>query len=552
MRNKPALFAGMVLSPAATTQAAVLAEGDRYHVILESVQVRGLEYRDSPGDVTRRDHHPASVLHALASFRRTIALPDGKVLVREFKAGDAIEPEALTRIGSNVGDSPTYVIVVELKVAPPMHSVLMVYPAGGAYCLHVRTIAALRVVQSRCHSESNPMNVPVEARTGMPTPVASIEWSEADEARSARWQSEAGLPPPRRVVVADDTMKADTAYQLACAGTALLWRGDFQNARLLLQAVSRRVDGLRRKPGRPGKRVRAEPSQLEAFHLYRMAQAQRARILGMLLIPFESDFVIPLRRAPEVATACSEAGLSPDGPMVMSLRELQGLIGAHEWRRRGVLVTALEARIHPHYGVFSPVRGEYLDLVASAPLPPATKLAFDIGTGSGVLAALLARRGVARVVATDQDQRAIACARENIERLGYAAQVEVRRADLFPEGKAQLVVCNPPWLPAKPTSPLEHSVYDPDSRMLRGFLAAVAEHLAPGGEAWLVLSDLAEHLGLRSRAALLEMFEGAGLEVIGRLDTTPRHGRSKDQDDPLHAARAAEVTSLWRLGVPQS
>ena len=103
MRNKPALFAGMVLSPAATTQAAVLAEGDRYHVILESVQVRGLEYRDSPGDVTRRDHHPASVLHALASFRRTIALPDGKVLVREFKAGDAIEPEALTRIGSNVG-----------------------------------------------------------------------------------------------------------------------------------------------------------------------------------------------------------------------------------------------------------------------------------------------------------------------------------------------------------------------------------------------------------------------------------------------------------------
>ena len=390
------------------------------------------------------------------------------------------------------------------------------------------------------------MNTSAEPRTGNP---ASIEWTEAETVHRARWQSEAGLPPPRRVVVADDTLKADTAYQLACEGTALLWRGDFQNARLLLQAMARRVDGLRRKPGRSGKRAKAEPSQLEAFHLYRMAQAQRARILGMLLIPFEAGHVIPLRRAPDVSAACREGQVPADGPMVMSLRELQGLIGAHEWRRRGVAVAALEASIHPHYGVFSPVRSEYLELVASAPLPAATQLAFDIGTGSGVLAAVLARRGVKRVLATDQDERALACARENIERLGYAKQVEVLKADLFPDGRAQLVVCNPPWLPAKPTSPLEHAVYDPDSRMLRGFLAGLAAHLAPGGEGWLVLSDLAEHLGLRSREALLQMIEEAGLKVLAKLDTVPRHGRAKDADDPLHAARAAEVTSLWKLRV---
>lgn len=389
------------------------------------------------------------------------------------------------------------------------------------------------------------MNTSAEPRTGNP---ASIEWTEAETVHRAGWQSEAGLPPPRRVVVADDTLKADTAYQLACEGTALLWRGDFQNARLLLQAMARRVDGLRRKPGRSGKRAKAEPSQLEAFHLYRMAQAQRARILGMLLIPFEAGHVIPLRRAPDVSAACREGQVPADGPMVMSLRELQGLIGAHEWRRRGVAVAALEASIHPHYGVFSPVRSEYLELVASAPLPAATQLAFDIGTGSGVLAAVLARRGVKRVLATDQDERALDCARENIERLGYAKQVEVLKADLFPDGRAQLVVCNPPWLPAKPTSPLEHAVYDPDSRMLRGFLAGLAAHLAPGGEGWLVLSDLAEHLGLRSREALLQMIEEAGLKVLAKLDTVPRHGRAKDADDPLHAARAAEVTSLWRLG----
>ena len=95
-----------------------------------------------------------------------------------------------------------------------------------------------------------------------------------------------------------------------------------------------------------------------------------------------------------------------------SLRELLGLIGAYEWRRKGVEIPALGGdRIHPHYGVFSPVRGEYVDLVAQAPLP-AGDTAFDIGVGTGVLSAVLARRGLARVIATDQDARALACARE--------------------------------------------------------------------------------------------------------------------------------------------
>lgn len=97
---------------------------------------------------------------------------------------------------------------------------------------------------------------------------------------------------------------------------------------------------------------------------------------------------------------------------------------------------------------------------------------------------------------------------ENIERLGLAAQVTVIKADLFPEGKAPLVVCNPPWLPAEPTSPVEYAVYDPDSRMLRGFLAGLAAHLADGGEGWLVISDIAELLGLRSRQQLLAWIDG--------------------------------------------
>src|SRR5690606_7377909 len=94
---------------------------------------------------------------------------------------------------------------------------------------------------------------------------------------------------------------------------------------------------------------------------------------------------------------------------------------------------------------------------------------------------------------------ALACARDNIERLGLADRVVLEHADLFPEGRCGLIVCNPPWLPARPTSSIEAAIYDPDNRMLAGFLSGLGRHLLPGGEGWLILSDLAEHLGLRNR-----------------------------------------------------
>lgn len=366
-----------------------------------------------------------------------------------------------------------------------------------------------------------------------------ISWTEADEIHTALWRSERGALPPKRVVIADDQMKADAAFRLASEGTGMLWRGDFQNARQLLQAMARRAD---RKPHKPA------PSPEEVFNFHRQAQSQRARTLSMLLIPLESDFTIPLRRAPDIRQACQEAYGAGGEASVTSLRELLGIVGAHEWRKKGIEIPALGARIHPHYGVYSPVRGEYLGLVAKAPLP-ATTLAFDIGTGTGVIAALLAQRGVAHVVATDQDPRALACARENIMRLGLDKHIEIIQADLFPEGRAPLVVCNPPWIPARPSSPIEHAVYDFESRMLHGFLNGLAAHLTPEGEGWLILSDLAEHLGLRTRDALLAAIEAADLKVIDRLDVRPNHPRVADETDPLHAARAAEVTSLWRLSV---
>ncbi len=426
--------------------------------------------------------------------------------------------------------------------------------------------------------------------TPAPTALPHITWVQDGVSHAAQWRSERGAAAPLRVVMANDTTTADEAYRHACAGTAMLWAGDFFNARQLLQAMARRCDAVPQRKRRKTVLEAPKPAAgtADAFHQHRQAQAQRARVLGMLLMPLEADYGMALRRAPDVRQACAHAWgpATPDTPAsVISLRELLGLSSAEEWRRVGVEVAALGAaphnRIHPHYGVFSPARGEYVDLVARAPLPQAALQAgaqtgsetgkptgthtvaetyaptgaprgmagaFDIGVGTGVLSAVLARRGVSHIVATDQDPRALLCASANLAQLGVTEQVTLLQTDLFPPGTAPLVVCNPPWLPARASSPIERAVYDEGSRMLKGFLAGLAAHLSPGGEGWLILSDLAEHLGLRSRAELLAWVAEAGLTVLGKLDTRPVHGKATKATDALHAARAAEVTSLWRLG----
>lgn len=388
-----------------------------------------------------------------------------------------------------------------------------------------------------------------------------LQWQHQGIDYQAAWRSENGQQAPRRVEVVDDTVSADAAYRMACEGTGLLWVGDFHNARHLMEALKRRLDKPARShsaKARKAKAAAAAPvTPAQAFHLHRQAQGQRARVLSSILIALQPDYAIALRRAPDWRQACVEAWGEPAvdaGLQVVSLRELLGVVGAHEWRKKGVAMPVLgkEARIYPHYGVFSPVRGEYVQMVKDAPLPQAGKtLAFDIGVGTGVLSAVLVKRGVQQVIATDMSPRALACAKDNLQRLGLQEQVQLQQTDLFPEGQAGLIVCNPPWVPARAVTTLEQAVYDDNSAMLRGFLNGLRAHLLPGGEGWLILSDLAEHLGLRSRAELEAWIADAGLYVVYRMDTKPVHGKAQDASDPLHAARAAEVTSLWRLAAAQ-
>lgn len=180
------------------------------------------------------------------------------------------------------------------------------------------------------------------------------------------------------------------------------------------------------------------------------------------------------------------------------------------WITGRVSFCGLEVRVEP--GVYVPRwQSEQLAERAAARLPP-EGVAVDLCTGSGALARLLAvRRPGARVVASDLDERAVACARGN--------GVEVYRGDLFDplpvevRGKVDVVVGVVPYVPTPALALLQRDTlafesprsYDggPDgARLLRGAVTGAAAFLRPGGALLLELGgeqadllgrDLASH-----------------------------------------------------------
>lgn len=352
------------------------------------------------------------------------------------------------------------------------------------------------------------------------------------------WLADDAPPPQGSIQFADDRTTAQEAVRRLRAHW-LVYRGNFKNARQLLSAVGRRLAPRRDRGGTP----------LALFRAEREARQREHEALARLLVELEvgnRGYRLTLGDALDVAEASRWRWGPPAGPALVPLRQLLGVLGAHAWYQKGLAVPGLHAPLHPHYGVFSPTRGVYPELLRAIP-EPAGQRVLDIGTGTGVLAFLLLERGAARAVATDVDPAAVASAREDALRLGFADRFEALELDLFPEGRADLVVCNPPWLPEAVRGRLDAAVFDPDNRLLTRFLAELPAHLAPGGLGCLLISNLAELLGLRAATFLADEIGRAGLRIVWKKELPASHPRSKDRDDPLHALRSKEVVTLYGL-----
>jgi methylase of polypeptide subunit release factors len=159
--------------------------------------------------------------------------------------------------------------------------------------------------------------------------------------------------------------------------------------------------------------------------------------------------------------------------------------------RKGRTVNVDGLTLHVPRGVLNPVlfrSGAWFARAVAAEvarLGPDTRL-LDLGCGSGVVGLLAGRQG-ARVTASDIDPTAVSAAREN-------GLPDVRRGDLF-EGvsgeRFDLLCFNPPWMRGpRRGGRLDRALFaGPELELLHRFAAGVGAHIAPGGEAWVVLSE---------------------------------------------------------------
>ena len=141
--------------------------------------------------------------------------------------------------------------------------------------------------------------------------------------------------------------------------------------------------------------------------------------------------------------------------------------------------------------------------------------AIDLGSGTGILAASLARsRPALSVIATDQSAAAVASSLATMQANDLAARVSVVRDDGLrsqPDASADLIVLNPPFhVGATVHTGLADRMFRDAARVLR-----------PGGELWTVYNS---HLAYRPT---LESVIGSTREVVRNTKFTVTSSRRR-------------------------
>ena len=171
----------------------------------------------------------------------------------------------------------------------------------------------------------------------------------------------------------------------------------------------------------------------------------------------------------------------------------------------GVLLVSLPDVLNPV--VFR--SGELLArTVATSPLAePSDQRALDMGTGTGVGAVFLARRGW-RVVAVDLNPEAVRCARINVLLNRLEDRVEVRQGDLFAPVAGErfdLVLFNPPFFRGEPKGLFDLAWRATD--VMERFAAGLPGVLTQNGRALVLLSTDGDAEGM------LKALSAHGLQV---------------------------------------
>lgn len=359
------------------------------------------------------------------------------------------------------------------------------------------------------------------------------------DGRNALLVSESGQAEADQLVAFNERASAKVVLRWLREGKVLLWEGDWEKGVELLGELRRILQSER------GEDVGG--SALDRWKEQRGAVREQGELLGGILVAIEKGGEVRLRNAPDVRRAVELAWGLESGLRVVALNTLIGALSAAEWTRKGIEVPGLKGKLKPRFGVFSPTRRAYVDLLSHLQVKGKTVL--DVGCGTGVLGFVLLQRGATSALGTDLDGRSVECATDNAARLGLAKRYRAELADLFPKGERfDCIVFNAPWVPEVPRTRLDRAVFDEGGKTLDRFVQGLRGSLTEGGVGAILVSDLPEKLGLREAGYLEKAAADAGLQVLLVADVPAVHGRARDVRDPLHEVRGAERVRILVLG----
>jgi len=148
----------------------------------------------------------------------------------------------------------------------------------------------------------------------------------------------------------------------------------------------------------------------------------------------------------------------------------------------------LQILLHPQ--VYEPAEDTFL--LAENLAVKEGDIALDVGTGTGLIALLMARKA-RYVLGVDINPLAVELARKNA-RINGIKNVEFRVSDLFENvsGRFDVITFNVPYLPGEPEEPIDLALVGGEGgrEVLDRFIREVPRYLKPGGTVQMVQSSI--------------------------------------------------------------
>jgi 16S rRNA G966 N2-methylase RsmD len=286
----------------------------------------------------------------------------------------------------------------------------------------------------------------------------------------------------------------------------------------------------------------------EDFIAYRNKRSEFYHASNRLLVPINQG-KIELKKSPEIGWL---EKLYPEfGEFTLTFPQIQGLNSSWQWYLKGITYPGLKDKIHPYYGTYFPTRFDHLYLFDDwlKKYTGFKRSAIDIGTGCGVLTFQMLNRGFEEVIASDINPNSIFSVNEHAQKTGLCSRIHTFQSDLFEnlDKKADLVVFNPPWLPAhKEAEGLDSAIYY-ETGLFERFFSKAPDYIHNNGKLIILFSNLAESQDITDQHPVKAELEGQSRFRLLRLlkrKVKPSSKKTKRRDH-----RKNEFVELWELGL---